>query len=135
MDALKILEFLIQKAKQNNDTTSSKNVTFDSLFNELNQMNSYLKNNNKANLECSLDLKLDQMENEIEVLRMQLKQNQFNKTPKFKQILNESNEEKIEKLQNELKESNKKCQVLECLLEQKNKQTEKFNFLFRYEKK
>jgi iron-sulfur cluster assembly protein len=40
-------------------------------------------------------------------------------------------DDKIEKLQKELYESNKKCQVLEYLLEQKNKQTEKFNFLFK----
>lgn len=100
-------------------------------------MNINLKNNNNNNnLECSLDIKLDQMENEIEVLRMQLKQNQFNKiTPKLKTLPQSNNNnnkyETINRLQNELRESNKKCQVLEYLLEQKNKQTEKFNFLFK----
>ena len=140
-DALKVLEFLIQKSKQNNNDSSVKNITFESLFNELNQMNINLKNNNNNNnnLECSLDIKLDQMENEIEVLRMQLKQNQFNKiTPKLKTLpqsnINNNNNNKyetIDRLQNELRESNKKCQVLEYLLEQKNKQTEKFNFLYK----
>jgi hypothetical protein len=138
VDAIKILEFLVQKTKQNND---SKNVTFDSLFNELNLMNKNLAN--KLNLECSLDIKLDQMENEIEILRAQLNQNsQANhflvKSPN--KMTNTKPDEsskffnfddKIEKLQKELYESNKKCQVLEYLLEQKNKQTEKFNFLFK----
>lgn len=148
-DAIKLLAFLIQKAKQSSD---SKNVTFDSLFNELNLMNKKLTKSKSANLDSSLDIKLDQMENEIEILRTQLNQNctNFLSSPKklatttssnklkninsnnYDDILKLSNDnEKIVRLQNELKESNKKCQVLEYLLEQKNKQTEKYNFLFK----
>ena len=83
-DAIKVLEFLIHKAKQSND---SKNVTFDNLFNELNSMNKKAKN--KITLENSLDIKLDQMETEMEILRTQLNRNSqknhlFFNNPQFK---------------------------------------------------
>ena len=135
VDALKILEFLVQKTKQNSD---SKNVTFDSLFNELNQMNKNLAS--KVHLESSLDIKLDQMENEIEILRAQLNQNshfsakcpiKMTKPDESKKFFELSAGDKIQKLQKELNESNKKCKTLEHLLEKKNKQAEKFNFLFK----
>lgn len=134
-DPIKVLEFLIHKAKQSND---SKNVTFDNLFNELNSMNKKAKN--KITLENSLDIKLDQMETEMEILRTQLNRNSqknhlFFNNPQFKiektSNLYKTNDNQIEKLQNELKESKKKCQVLEYLLDQKNKQTESFSYLFK----
>jgi len=77
-DAIKVLEFLIHKAKQSND---SKNVTFDNLFNELNSMNKKAKN--KITLENSLDIKLDQMETEMEILRTQLNRNSQKKSSVF----------------------------------------------------
>jgi hypothetical protein len=126
---------------QSTSSSSSSSITFDS-------------NDAKSNMNIivsSYSDKLSQMQKQINELtmlnkslileksyRQQQQQQQQNSPKEIDEIKNNKNESDrqhsmiIEKLRNELKDSNERCKVLDYLLEQKTRENEQFTNLLRY---